>query len=150
MTEPALELVARLEVLIGEPVDVGATPAGHRRVIPITGGVARGPLITGEVLPLGADWNAVRADGVASVSARYLVRTGDGAVLTVTNEGSIPADGSAGLTSPRVEAPVDGPYAWLNDAVLVGTLTPLLGPGRPPAVSLEFHRVRAAGPKSPL
>ncbi|GAA3458109.1 DUF3237 domain-containing protein [Saccharothrix longispora] len=141
MTEPALELVARLRVLVGEPVDAGPVPGGRRYVIPITGGSADGPLITGEVLPIGADWGLVRADGVPEVSAKYLVRTGDGTILTVTNHGTITVDGGVprGLTTPRVEAPA-GPHAWLNDAVLVGTLGPLLDDGRPVGVSLAFHR----------
>ncbi|QFZ19168.1 DUF3237 family protein [Saccharothrix syringae] len=143
MTNPALELepVVRLEVLVGAPVDAGVTPAGHLRVIPITGGTAKGPLVTGEVLPIGADWNVVRPDGVATVSAKYLIRTGDGAVLTVTNEGTL---GPRAVTSPRIGAPAEGPYAWLNDAVLVGTLVPLLVNGRLTGVSLEFHRVLSA------
>lgn len=130
--------IARLTVLIGEPVDAGPVPGGHRRIIPIIGGTANGPRIEGEVLPLGADWNLMRPDGIAEVSARYLVRTLDGAVLTVTNEGCLRFDGTPhGVTTPRIEAPADGPHAWLNDAVLVGTLTPL--PDRT-GVSLEFHR----------
>lgn len=145
MSAPTLELVARLRVLVGEPVDAGATPSGRRRVIPITGGAATGPLITGEVLPLGADWNAVRPDGVPEVSAKYLIRTEDGTVLTVHNKGAFSRDAEPrAITSPRVEAPVDGPYAWLNDAVLVGTLELLLDGDRLIAVSLEFHRARFA------
>jgi uncharacterized protein DUF3237 len=56
MTHPELtmEVVARLEVLIAEPIDAGVTPAGHRRVIPITGGTVTGPRLTGEVLGIGA------------------------------------------------------------------------------------------------
>ncbi|MDI5980801.1 DUF3237 domain-containing protein [Amycolatopsis magusensis] len=140
MPDPTLTLIARLTVLIGEPVDAGPVPGGHRRIIPITGGTAEGPRIEGEVLPLGADWNLMRPDGVAEVSARYLVRTHDGVVLTITNEGSLKFDGvPRGITTPRIEAPADGPYAWLNDAVLVGTLTPVVDGQRPIGVSLEFH-----------
>lgn len=141
MTHPelALELVAKLKVLIAEPIDAGTTPAGHRRVIPITGGTVEGPRITGEVLGVGADWSVVRDDGVAVVTARYLIRTGDGVVLTVSNAGAFTARGI--VTSPRIEAP-EGPYAWLNDAVLVGTLVPLPDGARTAGVSLEFHQVR--------
>lgn len=141
MTHPelALDLVARLEVLISAPIDAGVTPAGHRRVIPITGGTVSGPRITGEVLGIGADWSVVRGDGVAAVTAKYLIRTDDGVVLTVTNTGAFTAQGI--VTTPRIEAP-EGPYSWLNDAVLVGTLVPLLEDARPRGVSLEFHQIR--------
>ena len=141
MTHPelTLDLVARLEVLIAEPIDAGVTPAGHRRVIPITGGTVTGPRLTGEVLGIGADWSVVRSDGVAVVTARYLIRTDDGVVLTVTNTGAFTAQGT--VTTPRIEAP-EGPYAWLNDAVLAGTLVPRPAGARPPGVSLEFHQIR--------
>ncbi|MBY8847284.1 DUF3237 domain-containing protein [Saccharothrix sp. MB29] len=42
MTQPALELVARLRVLVGEPVDAGPVPGGRRHVIPITAAAPTG------------------------------------------------------------------------------------------------------------
>jgi hypothetical protein len=119
-----LRLVARLRVEIGEFHEVGDVPDGHRRVIPITGGVVDGPQIRGEIVPLGADWNLVRGDGSETVSARYLIRTHDDVLLSVLNEGVISdrAEGRLGLTSVRIEAPRDTSYGWLNDAVLVGSL----------------------------
>ena len=56
---------------LAEPRVVGLTPAGHRRVIAITGGQVDGPALTGEVLPGGADWSVVRPDGAVHVWARY-------------------------------------------------------------------------------
>lgn len=119
-----LRLIARLSVRIGEFFEAGEVPDGRRRVIPITGGAVTGPEIFGEVLPLGADWNLVRADGTETVSARYLIRTRDDVLLSVLNEGTIAdhPDGRLGITSLRVEAPRNTPYGWLNDAVLVGSL----------------------------
>lgn len=140
MTHPGLglELVARLQVLVADTIDVGPTPTGHRRVIPITGGRVDGPRLHGDVLAVGADWSVVRADGVPVATARYLVRTDDGTVLTVTNTGAFTSHGT--LTTPRIEAPV-GPYSWLNDCVLVGTLVPLVEGDRLRGVSLQFHRI---------
>jgi hypothetical protein len=119
-----LRLVARLRVEIGEFLEVGEVPDGRRRVIPITGGVVDGPEIRGDVVPLGADWNLVRADGSETVSARYLIRTQDDVLLSVLNEGVISdrPGGRLGVTSLRIEAPRDTSYGWLNDAVLVGSL----------------------------
>jgi hypothetical protein len=119
-----LRLVARLRVEIGEFLEVGEVPDGRRRVIPITGGVVDGPEIRGDVVPLGADWNLVRADGSETVSARYLIRTHDDVLLSVLNEGVISdrPGGRLGVTSLRIEAPRDTSYGWLNDAVLVGSL----------------------------
>jgi hypothetical protein len=119
-----LRRVARLRVEIGEFLEVGEVPDGRRRVIPITGGVVDGPEIRGDVVPLGADWNLVRADGSETVSARYLIRTHDDVLLSVLNEGVISdrPEGRLGVTSVRIEAPRDTSYGWLNDAVLVGSL----------------------------
>lgn len=124
MRDLELTLLARVRVGIDEPIDAGMVPDGHRRVIPIAAGVVEGEAISGEVVPLGADWNLVRADGSETVSARYLIRTHDGVLLSVLNEGVI-ADrtpGRVGVTSLRIEAPEGSAYAWLNDAVLVGRL----------------------------
>ena len=139
-TPLALRLIARVHAGIAEPIDGGTVPAGHRRVIPLTGGVVEGPEIVGEVVPLGADWNLVRADGTETVSARYLLRTHDGVVLSVTNEGVLTPgpSGSTGITSLRIEAPAPGPYAWLNDAVLVGSLEAVIANGIVEAVALEY------------
>ena len=42
------------------PLDFGQTQAGHRRVIPIAGGVVSGPKLQGRVVPGGADWQLLR------------------------------------------------------------------------------------------
>lgn len=124
---PALELrlIARVRARIGEFIEVGEVPGGQRRVIPITGGTVDGPELIGEVVPLGADWNLVRADGTETVSARYLIRTHDGVLLSVLNEGVITGgpDQPLGITALRIEAPAGSCYEWVNDAVLVGSLT---------------------------
>ena len=64
------EFLCRIEVAL-EPVrDLGETPLGRRRIIGITGGTFSGPRLSGKVLPGGADWQLVRADGVACLDAR--------------------------------------------------------------------------------
>jgi hypothetical protein len=52
---PRLRHVASLQVDVGPPLEIGETPAGLRRIIPITGGRVSGPLFSGRVLPGGAD-----------------------------------------------------------------------------------------------
>src|SRR5579863_6459176 len=51
---PQLEFVFEARVTIAPTVDMGATPRGHQRMIPITGGVVEGPNFRGEVLAGGA------------------------------------------------------------------------------------------------
>jgi hypothetical protein len=140
-----LRRVAHVRARIGEFLEAGIVPEGVRRVIPLAGGTVEGPEIRGEVLPLGADWNLVRADGSESVSARYVIRTDDGVLLSVLNEGVIAdtPDGRLGLTRLRIEAPVESRYADLNDAVLVGSLT-VEEDASGVVVVLEYWRVVAA------
>lgn len=68
-------------------LDLGATPYGHRRIIDILGGTVRGDKLTGRVLPGGADWQFIRADGAADIQARYTIETDAGAHILVSSEG---------------------------------------------------------------
>ena len=83
---PTLEHVADLTIDIGEAVEIGSTPLGTRRVIPILGGRATGPRLTGAVRPGGADFQVLRPDGVTELQARYVVATAEGLVY-VENSG---------------------------------------------------------------
>ena len=145
----SLEPAFTLTVALGEPRAVGRTHAGLRRVIPITGGTVEGPLLTGSVLPGGADWNVVRPDGAVHVWARYEISTADGYVMSVLNEGLGTATGrtAAGLplgwscpTRPQFEVPEGGP-TWLATGFFVGELLP---PSGADVATIEVHRVRTA------
>ncbi|WP_155389208.1 DUF3237 domain-containing protein [Catellatospora paridis] len=74
---PALEHAFDVEVQLGPLEDHGVTRAGHRRVVPIVGGRVRG-LFDAEILPGGADWQLVRADGAIEIDTRYSARTAVG------------------------------------------------------------------------
>ena len=87
LSAPRLEPVFTLTVELAPPVEVGPTPHGTRRIIPIAGGTFTGPAASGVIVPGGADWNLVRGDGVTHLWARYTLRTDDGATLMITNEG---------------------------------------------------------------
>jgi len=131
------EFVYEAIVAIDQPVEVGATPLGHRRYIPITGGTFDGPKIHGTILPGGADWQTDRADGVTEVDALYSVRTEDSTVIIVHNQGVIASGGAYMRTALRFEAPV-GPHAWLNQAQFVGSVA---GGPRPGTVIIRVFRV---------
>ncbi len=83
----ALEHATDLTVNLTPPHEMGSCPAGTRRIIPIVGGSATGPLINGVILDVGADWQTVTRDHVAELDARYAVRTHDGAVIEVISRG---------------------------------------------------------------
>lgn len=114
------------EALVGiaPPTPMGATALGRRRFIGITGGAFKGPRIEGEVIPGGADWQTVRADGVTVIEAIYALKTSDGAVIAVRNLGLVaPVDGGPPYvrTTPSFDAP-QGPHDWLNRSIFVGTI----------------------------
>ena len=130
------EFVYEAVVEIAAPVEVGATPLGQRRYIPITGGTFEGSRLRGTILPGGADWQTSRPDGVTEVDALYSIRTDDGTVIIVRNCGVIAAGGYM-RTAPRFEAPA-GPHAWLNQSQFVGSVS---GGPRPGTVIIRVFRV---------
>ena len=84
---PELKHVCDIDVEVGPMRDLGPTPHGRRRIIPIHGGRAQGPRLAGEIIPGGADWQYVRSDGVVELEARYTMRTSDGIEIAVRNRG---------------------------------------------------------------
>lgn len=83
----ALTHATDLVVELSPPHEMGKSPAGVRRIIPIIGGTAHGPLLSGHILPIGADWQTVLAGGIADLDARYAIKTADGAVIEVISQG---------------------------------------------------------------
>jgi hypothetical protein len=120
-----LRFVMEVLVEIDPALEVGTTPHGLRRVIPISGGSFEGPGIRGVVLPGGADWNLRRPDGVAEVWARYTLQTDDGVLISVVNAGLARGEHFTperyARTVPSFEVG-PGRYEWLARSVFVGSL----------------------------
>ena len=147
-----LEPLLKAEITLAAPQELGDTPHGRRRVIPITGGSFRGERLAGRVLPGGADWQVIRADGVAELDARYTLETDDRALIYVRNFGYRhgPAEVIRRLaageavdpalyymrTTPRFETGAER-YRWLNGLICVAT-----GARRAAAVELEVFAVQ--------
>lgn len=83
-----------IEAQISAPIMMGETLDGTRLSIPITGGRFYGKNLKGEVLPGGADYQVIRQDGVTALHAVYMMRTDDGALINVINDGLIVPEGS--------------------------------------------------------
>lgn len=148
---PDLKPLLKAEITLAPPLEVGDTPAGRRRIIDITGGTFRGERLKGKVLPGGADWQVIRADGVAYLDTRYTLQTHDGALIYVRNVGYRhgPAEVIRRLaagesvdpslyymrTTPWYETG-DPRYAWLNRIICVGT-----GARRASSVELDVFEV---------
>lgn len=118
---PQLEFVMDLNVSIDAPmIDVGIVPDGSRTIIPITGGTFEGPEIHGTVTSGGADYQLHSATTkMSKLHAIYTIRTADGTDILVDNQGVISDDGKYFFTTPRFEAPLDSPYAWLSEQIFV-------------------------------
>jgi hypothetical protein len=85
--QPVLTHIADINVLIADPITVGETHEGLRRVIPIVGGTVSGPRLSGVVLSAGADYQVIRPDGYTTLDARYAARLDDGAMIYIVNLG---------------------------------------------------------------
>ena len=147
---PGLHLSFALRVDLGPPVEMGQGRAGRRRIIPIVGGRATGPEITGDILNIGADWQTVFDDGAAHLDTRYALRTDDGAVIEIVNIGArhgppgVMARLAAGeavdageycmRTAARLETG-DPRYAWVNHTIFVSA-------GIRHAAAVEIHMYR--------
>jgi hypothetical protein len=87
LPEPRLTRVYRLEAMLGEPLDLGQTTQGHRRIVPLTGGTFSGPELNGELVGgTSADWQIVLPDGTALGDIRYTLKTDGGALLYVRSQ----------------------------------------------------------------
>src|SRR6202012_5671851 len=73
---------------LGEPVQLGQTHEGQRRIVPLTGGTFTGPELSGTLVPgASADWQLILPDGTALGDIRYTLRTEAGDLLAVRSRG---------------------------------------------------------------
>ena len=70
---------------------IGPTPAGLRRIAPVTGGTFSGARLSGTVHG-GADWVINRADAVMVIDVRLTLETGDGALIYLAYQGRFLAE----------------------------------------------------------
>jgi hypothetical protein len=84
---PGLTFAFEIRAQVGMPLEMGQVPQGRRRIIQILGGTFSGPGIRGRILPGGADWQIVRADGFTELDTRYTLETDKGELIYVQNKG---------------------------------------------------------------
>jgi hypothetical protein len=112
----------------------GPLPGGHSQgYTPTSGGRIYGPRLNGRVVPdSGADFAAVRPDGVIEINSHYLLETDDGTKIYICNRGYLVSakPGEAQLShgtpqpayfrfTPTFKVPA-GPHDWLARTVLLG------------------------------
>jgi hypothetical protein len=136
LAPPSLTFLAELTVQVAPPIDIGATPEGHRRIVPILGGTVLGPGLRGRVLPAGADFQVLRGPCLTELDARYALETDDGQLIYVHNQAlrhgspedisrlnrGEPVDPEAIYfrCAPRF-ATASAEWNWLNNVIAVGT-----------------------------
>jgi len=133
---PSLAFFATLSVEVAPAHEIGPTPSGRRRVIPILGGRVQGDGWSARVLPGGADFQAIVTPTLARLDARYVLETDAGELIYVVNRAIRVA--SADVTARLVRGePVDPALvyfrcaptfetaapslAWINERVFVGS-----------------------------
>ena len=84
---PRLTFAFEARVTVASPQELGELPHGRRRIVAITGGTFEGPGIRGKVLPGGADWQLIQADGLSELDTRYTLETDTGQLIYVQNKG---------------------------------------------------------------
>lgn len=84
---PGLTFAFEVRAEVGAPVEVGEIPGGRRRIVPILGGTFEGPGLKGRIVPGGADWQMIRADGFSELDTRYTLETEQGELVYVQNAG---------------------------------------------------------------
>lgn len=133
---PSTTFLATISVTVGTPTEIGPTPQGVRRIIPITGGRVEGPRLRGRVEPVGADYQLLVSETVTELEAKYAITTDEGEHVYVTNFG-IRAGSAEDIARLVRGEPVDperiyfrcsprmissGPaWSWLAGRILVGT-----------------------------
>jgi hypothetical protein len=153
LPEPRLTQLYRLEATLGEPLELGDTAQGHKRIVPLTGGTFTGPLLGhGNLVPgASADWQTILPDGTALGDVRYTLQTDAGAVLYVRSRsvrhGSPKVLGRLARgenvdpseytfrTATQIQT-ADPALDWLNKGVFVG-----VGARGPSGVIYEIHLV---------
>lgn len=139
-----------LDVGFGAMTTIGATPAGLRRIAPVTGGRFEGARLHGAVIG-GADWVVNRPDAVMAIDVRLTLKTEDGAAIYLAYSGRFlaapevmarfgrgahldPSEYSLAVTA-RLECG-DERYRWLNDVIATG-----VGRQTPTGVAYELFSI---------
>jgi Protein of unknown function (DUF3237) len=135
MAELRSELLGELSVDLEEPLEVGATPHGVRRIYGVKGGTFKGPKLKGKVLPTGGDWLLIRPDGAGELDVRATLRTDDGHIIYTYYRGILHGPPEVAARILRGETPDPSEYyfrttpcfetgsekyGWLNRTVAVG------------------------------
>jgi hypothetical protein len=145
------EYVFSLAIKVGAPIIAGDFGHGVRRIIPILGGEVRGEGIKGTILPVGADFQTIRPNGLTELEAKYTFETDDGAIVYIENvgirfgpkplldriaKGEMVDPALVYFRSvPKFETGAEK-YRWLMENLFIG-----IGARHPDRVEIDVHQV---------
>ncbi|WP_066806908.1 DUF3237 domain-containing protein [Sphingomonas asaccharolytica] len=141
-----------LSILLHPTIELGRTPAGGRRVYPVSGGSFEGERVRGSVSPLiGSDLLLERSDGTFQQDVRLLLVTDDDERILMTYRGVRRASSEVDerlargelvdrseyylRTTPYFETAADR-YDWINGIVAVAE-----GGRIPGGVRYDVHEI---------
>jgi Protein of unknown function (DUF3237) len=149
---PTLEYAFTARVEVATPLEIGEADGGRKRFIAITGGKVTGPMLSGDVLPGGGDWQMSEPGGLTQVHARYFLKAADGTVIDVDNAGvrvaapevierlargdDVDPTSYYFRTTPHFSVQA-GPHEWLRRSTFVAR-----GIRKPDHVLIDFYVVR--------
>jgi hypothetical protein len=148
---PSLVYAFEVRADVAPPIEIGRTPRGTRRVVPIVGGTFEGGELKGRILAGGADWQLIDEDGFTQLDSRYTLETDAGDVIAVRNRGvrHAPPEVMARLlagepvdpslvyfaTTPTFETAAPH-LGWLTRSMFVG-----IGQRQPSSVLIRFWKI---------
>lgn len=131
LPEPRLEHLYYIEVEVEKGHRIGRLPEGDASAVPIIGGRFEGGRMSGTVLSFGADWNSMRPGPKVRISTRYVLKTDDGAIISLNTDGrgvfglkampgfmtGKPDPSAIYFRQHLIFRTGSAKYAWLNDAL---------------------------------
>lgn len=153
MSAIATRHLMSIDIDAGKPMELGDTPLGRRRIVPVVGGRFSGERLSGQIVAPSGDWALVRRDGAFIPDVRILLQTDEGALINFTyggrwaadqatlerlmrREGNLDASSTYWRTDCAFECAIDGPYDWLNRVIAIGIGRPKIA-----GVLYEVHEV---------
>jgi len=152
MTELRSRPLFHIRMTLHPMHELGHTPMGRRRIVPVKDGTFEGDRLRGVVrTDAGGDWLLQRADGSYQMDVRLTLETHDGALVLMCYRGvrhasdDVSARIAAGETVPASDYYLrstpffetsDPRYTWLNHVIAVG-----VGDRRPDGVSYDVFEI---------
>jgi hypothetical protein len=141
--EIGLVPLCTMHIVVKAPIEIGAGPAGTRRIIENVSAQIKGERLNAEQLGVAAsDWLVVGPEGTGMVDVRLAIQTDDGAAIYMKYNGRFNASPGSQDPATVYAAPTfetgDERYAWLNRVQAVGK--GIIRPDR--TIDYEFYEVR--------